>query len=229
MTRLPTDSWDIKPRTDLHPFELNKTCAHPDCHFHNLENHHIWRRSFGAHFGSAWWIEDGNGRVWPNRVGLCNEHHRMVTENEARIVLLSTLGQFAWETEGKRREFLNPQPGVDETLTHQRPNKFNTTTLPISEDEIWTNVSEALAHAIPDEGEVCPNCKRRVPHSKKKDSPKTRVRSHRVPEDIAETAEEQTVAAAKHLGVHGKPHWKHWTNHYGEILILQGPANALDS
>jgi hypothetical protein len=84
VTRLPTESWDIRPRTDLEPYELNETCAL--CGGTPVEDHHIFRSSFLID-REVFWVELPDGAVVPHRVGLCNEHHRLVTENRARIVL----------------------------------------------------------------------------------------------------------------------------------------------
>lgn len=85
MTRLPTESWNILPRTDLEPYELNETCA--VCGGTPVEDHHIFRRSLDPRLKIAWWVELPDGAVVPHRVGLCREHHLLVTDNKARFIL----------------------------------------------------------------------------------------------------------------------------------------------
>jgi hypothetical protein len=71
------------------------------------------------------------------------------------------------------------------------------------------------------EGSTCPTCQRRVPHKRKPSSPQTKVISIRVPIDDVETFEEILEAAARHLDLHDKPHWKFWVVHHGLVLSLQ--------
>lgn len=108
MTRLPVETWDLRARTDLKPYPLNEVC--PVCHRRPVENHHIVRRSFGGKdFTETWWIELPDGKVIPNRVGLCNLHHQAVTENRAQIVLEAD-GTFVY-SDRVGSQALNPQPG----------------------------------------------------------------------------------------------------------------------
>ena len=72
------------------------------------------------------------------------------------------------------------------------------------------------------EGDTCPTCNRRVPHAKKKASPKTKVSSYRTPLDDAESHDEVAQAAAEALDIYRKPHWRWALNTYGYALILQG-------
>lgn len=108
MTRLPVETWDLKARTDLEPYELNEACA--VCGGTPVENHHIVRRSFGGKdFTETWWIELPDGKVMPNRTGLCGDCHRPITENEAQIVLEAD-GTFVYSNPAGGK-VLNPQPG----------------------------------------------------------------------------------------------------------------------
>jgi len=85
MTRLPTETWLIRPRPDLGSYELNLLCA--VCGDTPVEDHHIFRRSLDPGLRECWWVELPDGAVVPHRVGLCGGHHRPVTENQAQLVL----------------------------------------------------------------------------------------------------------------------------------------------
>ena len=82
-------------------------------------------------------------------------------------------------------------------------------------------------HDGPSPGSTCTTCKRRIPYPKKKTSPTTKVVAIRVPLDDVEAWEEALDAAARHLGVHDKPHHKFHTLNAGLVLILQGEAGIL--
>lgn len=58
-------------------------------------------------------------------------------------------------------------------------------------------------------GVDCPTCHRRVPHPKKKDSPKSKVFSFRGPQEGADELTESLVLVAEHMGISTKePYWK---------------------
>lgn len=93
MTRLPVDSWDVTPRFDLPPYELNTVCPVTG-ETSGLEDHHIWRRSFtalGQDNERLFWVEYDNGDEGPqhfvvkNRVALSPEAHLRITTNVARL------------------------------------------------------------------------------------------------------------------------------------------------
>lgn len=213
MTLLPVDSWSVEPLSpDVYPaYALNTVCAHPQCaQASGLENHHLWRRSFGPGFRNAWGVsmavtteyDDGTSeteeREVPNRVHLCNRHHIAVTENRARITYDTSTGTFRWSDlggygDGLHELALRPQPGA-----------------PV-----------ALDHVHVEEGQECPACHRRVPHKKKKTSPKTKVLSVRFPVDGADEVLETLDAAARHMGILEKPHHRAEVILKGAVLILQ--------
>lgn len=95
LTRLPVESWDVTPRLDLPPYELNTVCPVTG-ETSGLEDHHIWRRSFtglGEENRDLYWVKyaeeigDGTRREFTvkNRVALSPEAHQRITTNVARL------------------------------------------------------------------------------------------------------------------------------------------------
>lgn len=93
-----------------------------------------------------------------------------------------------------------------------------------SQSERVSTVHASGSHPDVAPGSSCPTCKRRVPHPKKKDSPKTKVFSVRVPIDDAESFEEMLEAASEHVGLKDKPHHRYWTILNGLVQLLQAPG-----
>jgi hypothetical protein len=87
VTKLPHENRNVTARLDLEPYKLPAICAVPGCGTAREagDGHHVWRRSFGPSFREAWWVEVPLVGFFPNRVGLCSDHHQRVTENEAEI------------------------------------------------------------------------------------------------------------------------------------------------
>lgn len=188
MTRLPTDSWNVTARPDLPAYELNELCPVTGLKY-GLEDHHLWRRSFGKDFRDAWWVELEDGTVVPNRVNLSQDAHGMVTRNEARIEYED--GTFWWCERDKDLPFgegfahydrispLAPQPGPPMQLDTE------------GGETPWNHVT----HSHVDE-EPCPRCKGAGKVTKKPKSqeplearPKATV-SIRVPKDHLEDGAE---------------------------------------
>lgn len=169
MTRLPMDTWDVTPRPDLEPYELNTVCPVTGQEA-NLEDHHIWRRSFTA-LGkegneALFWVQVGDW-VLPNRVALGPDVHRKITWNEARI-FIDDEGVFFYE-DSEMTEPLNPQPGPQGKL-----------------------LATGREHDHLKPGEVCRSCGRKMPYPRKKnDAPRQRTTlSLRVPLDERENGAE---------------------------------------
>lgn len=112
MTRIPWESWLVQAWPEMPPYELNTVCAHPSCSSTNVEDHHIWRRSFGKDFRDAWWVRLEDDRTAPNRVGLCPFHHAQITTNAARLefVDLENDELVCMWIEGDSGSPLDPQP-----------------------------------------------------------------------------------------------------------------------
>lgn len=73
-------------------------------------------------------------------------------------------------------------------------------------------------------GSTCDGCGRRVPYPKRESSPDTKVVAKRVPRDEAEAHEAVAVAAAEHLGVYGRPHWRYQLDTFAYARVLQDAA-----
>lgn len=92
MTRLPVESWDVTPRFDIPPYELNTVCPVTG-ETSGLEDHHIFRRSFmaiGQDNRDLYWVdyvaqEHGLSYVVKNRIALSPEAHARLTTNVARL------------------------------------------------------------------------------------------------------------------------------------------------
>lgn len=203
MTRLPIDSRLAVDRPDLPEYELNDFCPVTGEGW-NLENHHIFRRSAGY---PSWWVELEDGEVIGNRIKLSPIAHERVTVNKARIVYEGTV--YYWEEAGERVP-LRWQPP---TMHRKRP----PTDYSVGGHERFG----VPVVAEPKEGEECGLCKRRVPKTKKKSSPQTKVFSVRVPVADAESFDELVDHAARHLGVTNKGHHKYWAIHYALTAVLQ--------
>ena len=115
MTRLPVDSWDVRPRLDLGSYELNTICPVTG-EVSGLEDHHVFRRSFTAlgkeENDALYWVEyqdnmSCNRDIWvpvKNRVALSPEAHLRITTNRAR---LEYRGTDLWYIEGDEEKKLD--------------------------------------------------------------------------------------------------------------------------
>lgn len=99
MTRLPVETWQVRPRLDLPLYELNTVCPVTG-ESSGLEDHHIFRRSFTAlgkeQNDALYWVEyivpneqggadTGSDFVVRNRVALSPDAHQRITVNKARL------------------------------------------------------------------------------------------------------------------------------------------------
>jgi len=163
MTKLPADTWEVKPRLDLGTYEPNDICPVTG-QVDDLEDHHIWRKSFTA-LGAKknallYWVEI-DGKVYPNRVWIARDLHRVITQGSGRIFLMQNAsrepdvtgaglmdGVFYYEdAESDGPMPLNPQPG------HQ-----GVTLSPQGEKSSGHRHGPGVAP-----GQECPKCHRKVP------------------------------------------------------------------
>jgi hypothetical protein len=240
MTLLPMESWNIKARPDLPEYELNAVDARPGSDRPATENHHIWRRSFGAGFPEAWWVELEDGTVVPARVGLSSYSHEKITTGKAQIVAIqfarlerpvfywldeaeiydiAAAGENPYFVADKYGKPLQPQPGsqaVDMQLTVEGEEEPH--------DSVVGAVHTHAAGSVP-EGSTCPTCERRVPKKKTDASPITKVCAYRVPVDDVETHKDILAATSEHMGLGTNlAHWQ-WQTITGMCaIILQLPA-----
>jgi len=98
MTKLPIEDRNVHG-FDGPDYQLPRICSKGGCFNQNVDRHHIWRRS---EVGNRNWLILPDGSAVGNIVTLCREHHRLITENEARIAWFG--GAFYWEQDG--HEFL---------------------------------------------------------------------------------------------------------------------------
>lgn len=99
-------------------YELNQTCAHPECDELAVDPHHNFRRSGAG--GTSWFVkvfDTETGKMVgpiPHVSGLCRAHHNLVTDNRAWVKY--ELGEFNWY------DFLEPgEPLADQSLCFVGP------------------------------------------------------------------------------------------------------------
>lgn len=169
MTRLPVDSWDVKPRFDIPPYELNTICPVTG-EVSGLEDHHIWRRSFtalGEDNVSLFWVEyfdaDGDDVVVKNRIALSPEAHARITTNRAR---LEYRHDELWYVEGEEEKKLDlslrlmegsekvskPRRKPKATTPEERKARVNySIRTPAGEENVLPELEEALRDHLKDE------------------------------------------------------------------------------
>ena len=136
MTLSPSESRDVRGVTATR-YRLPKLCSHPFCHTggENIEAHHLYRRS--QIVGDSWFVSIEGGDPIPHVVGLCPDHHRQVTDNQAWIK--NEHGMFIWYDENGTNDdgtkhwdvvgSLSPQPAAQVKQvqhTEQKPAKPKT-------------------------------------------------------------------------------------------------------
>jgi hypothetical protein len=231
MTHLPLEDrnvWGV-PGPDYEPEDV---CSHPFCEEkffdvdgYRLEKHHLWPRSFLRNQPTTW-VKLPNGRIVGNIVYLCREHHRQITENIARIEWDNIRG-FILRGPTANGWKIEPQPPLSQSALSEGVRE-ETPRLHGDESPAAAggNLGPAPSESAPHPGEDCPLCKRRVPHPKKADSPKTSVvKSWRMPAEEKEVREEIIEATAAHLGISKKE--KFWFDKLILslcVIALQGPG-----
>ena len=142
---------------------------------------------------------------------MCFECHQKVTDNKAQIKALQFARRYVW-VEDKISEELDPHPPA---LTE-------------GESDAGHHASSEMASGgavqVPPSvspGETCPVCERRVPHPKKKTSPKSKPFAFRIPLDATDQFKEIVDAAAEHLGCKEEPNHVYKTLLSALVLLLQ--------
>ena len=77
MTLLPNSDFGIRG-WDGNQYQVNAVCAHPKCGRLAAHKHHMWPRSYLRDQPQNW-VRLGDGTIIGNLIGLCVEHHEMVT------------------------------------------------------------------------------------------------------------------------------------------------------
>lgn len=171
MTLSPTDSRNVVGLAgDAYPnFRVGPVCCAPDCSRFAEHAHHLWRRSqLGGPFD---WVRLEDGTILGNKVPLCFDCHRRVTDNEVRIVWLHD--KFWWCDHGVLLigdQAISPQPPI-----HGKP----------------TSVTRHSAPDGPASNPTCSECGRSMPH--KHEGPKEPKRRRKtwsitVPDDAEDGA-----------------------------------------
>lgn len=97
MTLLPSSDFGIRG-VDGEKYDVNEICSKPGCGSRSVHGHHMWPRSYLR--GQPYeYVQLPDGTIIGNRIGLCLEHHNMVTGevggHRARILFVD--GLFFWE------------------------------------------------------------------------------------------------------------------------------------
>lgn len=166
MTLLPLENRDVRglEGPEFPPYKVGPVCSAPGCSRFVDDAHHLWRRSALA--GAFHWVELPDHVIVGNVVGLCRDHHDLVTANDAWIRWID--GKFFWcRANGREVAHLYPQPPIHGA--------------PILDDHEQQIVGPAATA-------VCPGCKRPLP---KKDGKKEGARRRKtwvvtVPADAQE-------------------------------------------
>jgi hypothetical protein len=191
VTLLPSNNFGIRGHEGK-PYKVDPICAHPTCGRPSVHAHHLWPRSYlrGQPYD---WVEhprldprDEHDMIIGNRVGLCVEHHEMVTGEvggyRARIVFEG--GVFYWH---------------DRVIVTSSASAAKWEGEP---DRIWRNLGPlwgqppgSMLHGLenaPKNGDVCPECgkpKHKRPAMPKRAARKTRAWTLTVPDDVEIGAE----------------------------------------
>lgn len=130
----------------------NYWCAKPGCQHKATDRHHIIRRS---HLHGDYERVEIDGIEHPNVIYLCSDHHRMITDNKAKLAwsggiqgetsLLCWVPMNAFHEDQFGWIPLNPQPEITEG----------------GEDINYANDATDASPSTPPS--VCPTCDRRLP------------------------------------------------------------------
>lgn len=172
MTLLPSNEFGIRGHEGK-PYDVNHNCAVEHCLRPSAHAHHLWSRSYLR--GQPYeYVQLPDGTVIGNRIGLCQQHHEMVTGEIGgyRARIRFALGLFIWDERV-------PGSTYDLDLPAWEPKGYLYPQPPGVEQKIV----EALAAEANDE--ICPTCgthkrkKRAAPTEKRK----TKTWTVAVPDD----------------------------------------------
>ena len=164
MTKLPLEDRHVHG-FDGPDYQLPRICSKGGCFNHNVERHHVWRRS---EVGNHNWLILPDGSAVGNIVTLCREHHQLITENRARIAWFAD--SFYWEQDG--HEFLPlafQPPHVDVEMENEWLHDYAASASPPFE-----KAGEKTEPILDNE---CPTCRQPLPRPK---PPQTRREPKRV-------------------------------------------------
>jgi hypothetical protein len=173
MTLLPSDEFGITGWPG-NLYDVNEICAHPTCSRRSVHAHHMWPRSFIRK--NYDWVRLPDGTILGNRIGLCQEHHDMVTGEIGgyRARLRWDAGIMWWDDKRKqvgggthpvdwvRSGPLSTQPPVASRIA---------VTESISEDMRSAVIAEHAHGHVGDDEKVCPVCG----HHKQQKQPKAKL------------------------------------------------------
>lgn len=239
MSRLPCEQKRIEQPLPADPLCLTytvlpSTCASPYCERPADEEHHAVPKWFTR----SWWTRDWaliDSILVPVKVPLCRICHARCTENDARVVWV---GQWAWE-HGDGTRVLPIQPHTEMRVVlgdADAPNigppsrgasaSPSTTNpgAPVGDSAVSGSANESPGDPEPPPpGQKCPTCGRRRNKERTADSPRSTVKSFRLPADVKNEFEEILEAAAEHVGG-DEAYPKYRAIVTGLALVLQLPA-----
>lgn len=214
MSRLPCEQVRIQqPLPDdprVVPYVvLPNMCCSPFCDRQADEEHHAVRRSFTR----SWWTRDYaliDDQLLPIKFPLCRICHNRCTLNEAAIVWNS---QWYWDHGGGY-----PHRLLSRYFVYERGAEHDAM---LDEADVAPEPPRPSASSSIEPGATCPTCARKVPHPRKPSSPKSAVKSYRIPAEAKEDWDEMVDAAAAHLGCQKEPYATYKALLTGLVLVLQ--------
>lgn len=191
MTLLPSDKLGVTGWPG-NLYELNETCAHPACGKRSAHGHHMWPRSFIRK--NYDWVRLPDGTILGNRIGLCQEHHDMVTGEiggyRARIRWAAGL---VWWDDKKGGE-MQSDWGVLAPLSTQPPVSPDGAVIPETTvnhgDYLTVEMAPAHGH-IGDEEKVCPVCG----HHKHTQEPRAKLPRRKTKEWVVTVPDDSELGA----------------------------------
>lgn len=152
---------------ELYPrYKVGPMCSHPTCSRFVDDVHHVVRRSFIG--GDIAWVKFGGDAIVGNLAGLCNAHHRDITENRSQILYEPRYRHYSWvdlET-GENLGTLYPHPPV-----HGKPDEIS--------EPLRAAIEGDLSILGPAARETCEGCGRLLPHKEPADHDRKKERTKR--------------------------------------------------
>ena len=227
MSRIPCEQRRIQMPVVDDPQAVEYTvlpakCASPFCEREADGEHHAVPKWFTR----SWWTRDWaliDSILVPVKIPLCRICHMRCTENDARVVWV---GQWAWEH-------------GDGTRVMPMPISFRYSGLSDAADATPSRSAVVDPGVIPpgpsggdpaaslSPGTTCDKCGRKVPHPRKPSSPKSAVKSYRIPADAREEWDEMVDAAASYMGIEKEPYATYKVLLTALVILLQTPANEI--
>lgn len=188
MTLLPADDFGITGYPG-NKYDVNEICAHPSCNQRAVHAHHMWSRSFLRKDYD--WVKLPDGVILGNRIGLCQEHHDMVTGEIGgyRAKLEWVAGVMWWVDRVAQSPAEEVREGVKWATLHRQ---MLTTQPPVyipGEQQV-TELASAHGH-VDDDEKICPVCG----HHKQHKEPRAKLERRNVKEWTINVPDDAEIGA----------------------------------